>query len=264
MPAATPLDILPNWVLFLAILLVILLASGFGHRMGIRRNRRSEREKEGVVGGMVAAELGLLGFLLAFTFGFAASRFDTRRQILLDESNAIGTTFLRGAMLPQPQRDDVRQMLREYVDVRLEAARTGVLTEALRKSDELHRRLWDAAVAASEKDPRSVPTGLFVESLNEVIDIHAKRLNAIIRSRIPMSVWAVLFAVAFTSFAAMGYHAGLTAATRSPASWVVAVTFAVVIWLVVDLDRPGQGLLRVSQQPMVELRESMGSPPPAG
>jgi len=71
---------------------------------------------------MVAAELGLLAFLLAFTFGIGASRFEMRRQILIDEANAIGTTYLRAAMLPTPQREDARRLLKEYVDVRIGGA----------------------------------------------------------------------------------------------------------------------------------------------
>lgn len=107
MPSSGPLDALPLWGLFLAILLLVLLSVEGGYRLGKYRRSRSEEEKEAPVGAMVGATLGLLAFLLAFTFGLAATRFDTRRQVLLDEANAIGTTYLRAGMLPD-RREDIR------------------------------------------------------------------------------------------------------------------------------------------------------------
>ncbi len=105
-------------------------------------------------------------------------------MLLLSEANAIGTTYLRAAMLPEPMRTDTRNLLREYVDVRLEAVQPGKLEQSLSRSEELHERLWSEAVAAAEKD-RSPITGLFIQSLNEVIDLHAKRVMAGLGSRIP-------------------------------------------------------------------------------
>src|SRR4029450_7972437 len=92
---------LPLWGLFLAILILVLLSVEGGYRLGKYRRSRSEEEKEAPVGAMAGATLGLLAFILAFTFGLAAARFDTRRQLLLDEANAIGTAYLRAGMLPE-------------------------------------------------------------------------------------------------------------------------------------------------------------------
>lgn len=109
-----PLDALPLWGVFGAILIVVLLSVECGYRLGRYRRNRHEQEKETPVGTMVGATLGLLAFILAFTFGLAAARFDTRRQVLLDEANAIGTTYLRAGMLPE-QRNEIRTLLRNYV-----------------------------------------------------------------------------------------------------------------------------------------------------
>jgi hypothetical protein len=243
--------------MFLGTFVCILLADELGYRLGRWRRARTDQEKEAPVGGMVAAGLGLLGFLLAFTFGIAATRFDDRRQVLLNEVNAIGTAYLRGAMLPEPHQSRVRALLRDYVDVRLEAVRSGVVQPAVKRSEEIHALLWSEATAVVHADARSIPAGLFVEALNDVIDLHTTRIQASLRSRLPLTVWVVLFAVAFASFGAMGYHAGLSGTTRSPAIIVLCIAFAAVIWLVADLERPHGGMLRVSQQPMVDLRKSM-------
>ncbi len=169
----------------MATVAVIHLAVEGGVRLGQYRRRRSEQEDRPPVGEMVAATLALLAFLLAFTFGLAASRFDVRRGLVIDEANAIGTTALRAGLLPEPHRSDVRRILREYVDVRVEAIQPGKLNRSIARSEELHARLWAHAVAVGEKNPGSIVVGLFIASLNEVIDLHAKRLALGVRNRIP-------------------------------------------------------------------------------
>ncbi len=255
------LDVLPLWGLFGATLLLALLSIEGGHRLGRYRRKSSEREGEPSVGAMVGATLGLLALLLAFTFGLAAGRFDARRQVLLDEANAIGTTYLRAGMLPE-RRDEVRTLLREYVDVRLEATRSGNIEQGMRRSEELHHQLWTQAVTLGEKNPGSIVVGLFTQSLNEVIDLHVKRVTVGLRSRIPGAIWVGLYAVAILSLTAMGYHGGLTGTSRSLAVLAVAFAFSTVIWLIADLDRPGEGTLKVSQQAMMDLRHAMTEPKP--
>lgn len=251
-----PLDALPLWGLFLVIVLLVLVSVEGGYRVGIYRRHRSDREKEAPVGAMVGATLGLLAFILAFTFGLAASRYDTRRQVLLDEANAIGTTYLRAAMLPD-RRDDIRALLRDYVATRVDAVRSGQIAEGMRRSEQLQDQLWTHAVALGEAHPTSIVVGLFVQSLNEVIDLHAKRVTAGVRNRIPGAIWVGLFAIAVLSLGAMGYHAGLAGTSRSLAVLAVAFTFSGVIGLIADLDRPQEGVLKVSQQAPIDLQQSM-------
>jgi hypothetical protein len=259
MQANAPIDALPLWALFAVILLVVLLSVECGYRLGKFRRSRSEQEKEAPVGTMVGATLGLLAFILAFTFGLAAARFDTRRQVLLDEANAIGTTYLRAGILPE-QREEIRALLRDYVGTRLEAIRSGNIAEGIRQSENIQHQVWAQAVAVGEKNPNSIVVGLFIQSLNEVIDLHAKRVQAGLRSRIPGAIWVGLFAVAALSLATMGYHAGLVGTRRSLAVLAVAFTFSVVIELIADLDRPQEGVLRVSQRALLDVQRSMNVP----
>jgi len=202
-----------------------------------------------------------LAFMLAFTFGMASTRFDTRKSLVLDEANAIGTTYLRAAMLPE-RRDEVRDLLRDYLDTRLEAVRSGRIAEGLARVDDLQAQLWAHAVSVAQQHPDSIVVGLFVEALNEVFDLHAERLAAGLRNRIPGAIWVGLLVLAILSLASMGYHSGLVGTSRSLAVIAVAVAFSAVIVLVVDLDRPQEGSLKVSQQALIDLRQSM-TPPPA-
>jgi hypothetical protein len=211
---------------------------------------------------MAASILGLLAFLLAFTFSLAANRFDARRHAVLEEANAIGTTYLRARLLPEPQRTETARLLREYVDTRLPDLRQGnpsdIIATAVARSEELHQQLWSHAAAAAEKTPTPI-TGLFVQSLNEVIDLHAKRVFAGARSRIPISIWAGLFSLAVLGMAAVGYQSGLSATRRSLAMLGMVLAFAGVLFLIADLDRPHEGFLMVSQQPLIDVQKSMHS-----
>ena len=251
------LDPFPLWTILPITVGLALLSVELGYRFARNRQLHEQDEKESPVGGMVGATLGLLAFMLAFTFGLAGSRFEDRRQIVLSEANAIGTTYLRTAMLPEPMRTEARNLLREYVDIRLEGVQhPGKLEEVIARSEELQNRLWSQAVAATEKD-RSPITGLFVQSLNEVIDLHASRVMAGLRSRVPAAIWIVLYLLAFLSMMILGYHAGLANSRRSIGVIALILGFSLVLVLIADLDRPGQGMLRVSQQAMIDLRRSM-------
>jgi hypothetical protein len=256
----TRLDQLPLWALFIATITIVILAIEVGYRVGQYRRRRSDQEKDAPVGAIVAATLGLLAFMLAFTFGLAATRFDARRMVVLEESNAIGTANLRAGLLPEPHRSQIHKLFREYVDVRLAAVQPGVTEEAIARSTELHRSLWSQASDVATLDNRSILTGLFVQSLNEVIDLHAKRVMLGLRNRIPSLVWLVLYFMAFVSMAALGYQEGLSGSRRSLAVLALALTFSSVMLLIADLDRPQEGLLRVSQRAMIDLRESLNNP----
>jgi hypothetical protein len=101
----------PLWVFFVGAAVSALLALEIGYRLGRWRHRRAVDEKPNPVGAMVASILGLLAFMLAFTFSLAASRFDARRQIVIEEANAIGTTYLRARLLPEPERSEIARLL---------------------------------------------------------------------------------------------------------------------------------------------------------
>lgn len=101
--------------------------------------------------------------------------------------------------------------------------------------------------------------GLFIQSLNSTIDLHATRVQVAVRNRIPGIVWAILYLVTILTMAGVGYHAGLARTSRSLAILMLVATFSAIMLLIADLDRPREGLLRVSQQALVDLRSTMDS-----
>lgn len=254
------LDAVPLWTFLAGATGLLWLALDGGYRFGVWRKSTSTDENAQPVGAMVASILGLVALVLGFTFNLAAMRFDARRVAVLDEANAIGTTYLRTRFLPAAQQAESARLLREYVDVRLEGIAVAHTNEAITRSEALQASLWQQADEAVKKDPHSIATGLYIQSLNDVIDLHAKRLFGA-RSRIPLVLWITLYFLATLGMAAVGYLAALSATRRSPAMLALVLAFASVLYLIADLDRGQEGLLRVSQRPIYDLQQSMKAAP---
>jgi len=257
-----PLDIIPVWGLFVVTIAFVFAVVETGFRLGAAKRRRTEDVKEAAVGSMVGATLGLLAFMLAFTFGMAATRYDTRRGLVLEETNALHTAYLRADLLPQPHRAKSRSLLREYVDIRFKWSGPQELQHAIAKSEDIQQLLWSEAVALGEKNPESVVVGLYITTLNEVIELHAKRVRAGISGRIPVVILAVLFFVTSLATISMGYLAGIAGKRTNLVTLALVLAFSSVIYLIIDLDRPQEGLFKVSQQPLRDLRQKMTVSPP--
>jgi hypothetical protein len=254
------LDAFPIWAIFPITLGIGLLAVEAGRQIARLWRRYAKDKTEAPAPPIVAATLGLLAFLLAFTFGMAASRFEERKQAVLAEANAIQTSYLRAATLPEPMATDSRKLLRDYLDVRLSALRPGEFQQAIAKSEELHKQLWSQAVATAQKE-RSQMTSLFMQSLNDVISLHEKRVIAAVHNRVPGAIWIGLYLLLVIAMAVMGYYEGTSGMIRSLAVFGMVVAFSSVFALIADLDRPGQGLLEVSQQAMLDVQRSMRAMP---
>ena len=254
-----PIPVAGVFVLFAALSLTVYET---GFRVGRWWQERTPDEKEGPTGMLVGSLLALMAFLLAVTMGMASDRFDTRRGLVLDEANAIGTTYLRAEFLPDPQRDEVRGLLRVYAPLRVNIADEEELFAQFRVSEGIHARLWEITGELEVTEGDRVSFGLFVDALNETIDLHETRLTAIEYARVPETVLLLLILGSALTLGMVGYSAGLTR-RRSPITAVVLViVLGAVIMMVIDLDRPRSGFLQVSQQPMLDLIEDIGPPTP--
>ena len=236
----------------------ILLAGELGWRLGTRM-------KDGTAGNISTLEsamLGLLALMLAFTFSMALARFEARRDALLNEANAIGATALRARLLPDPHKSETLKLLREYVQIRLDIVRRDTsLAESkpiIDRSNAIQEALWQQAMASASKDRGLIPTGLFIQSLNEMIGNQGKRLSAL-RNRVPNSVLITLLAIACAASAFAGYASAVeNQHTRIPVC-IMGLLVAAVIFLIVDLDRPSAGFIRNNQQPMVDVAAIIAS-----
>jgi len=250
---------IPIWGVFAATLVLILTFVEVGHRWAKRRQGKSGPEKEAPVGAMASATLALLAFLLAFTFGLAADAFHARKLALVAEANAIRMTYLLCDVIPETHRAEIRAILRRYVDERLLWA-NGQPDEPGASAKELLDQLWKYAGIVGEQNPGGVD--VFLSSVSRVIELQQERLMVRERSRVPGEYWVVLYLIAILGSIAVGYHSGVAGASRSPVMLSVAIAFSAVIMVIADLDRPGQGFIKVSQEPMVDLRAALAGSKP--
>jgi hypothetical protein len=246
-------------VIFLIGTAIVFLATEFGWRVGIRT------EGHGASSNISALEqslLGLLALIVGFTFLMALTRFETRREAVLNEANAIGTTALRARLLPEPHRTESLKLLREYTQIRVDYISTGKsfaqVPAVIDRSNNIQEALWRQVKALSAKDNTMVPTGLFIQALNEMIDNQGKRLAAL-RDYIPLVVLLSLFGMAAVACGFAGYASGLDPLrTRLP---VVITAFLIsgVIYVILDLDRPNAGFITISQQPMIDTAATLSA-----
>jgi hypothetical protein len=259
---------MPNGLLYtidaslitLVVFIALLVALEVGYRLGRRARANIDDTAKSQSGTIQGAIIGVLALLLAFTLSMAIARFDTRRQLVLDEADAIGTTYLRAKLLPAPYATSAADLLRQYVANRLEFYNAGIdearFLAANDQAAKLQGQLWSIATAASAQDNRAVPTGLFVQTLNDTIDLQAKRLAAT-RNTVPETVSLLLLAVAIATVAIVGYNSGLSSRRHLFATLTLVILITVIIWVLIDLDRPRRGLILISQQSMIELQQTM-------
>jgi hypothetical protein len=256
--AIVDLSAYPLPAIFLVSLFIILAASEIGRLFGMRASERGADN----VPTLESAVLGLLALMIGFTFAMALSRFEARRDAVVSEANAIGTTALRARLLPAPQSADVLKLLRDYVQIRLSITRSAAsavdLDGAVTRSNEIQEALWQHTKAIAANDTAMVPTGLFIQALNEMIEKQRKRVAAV-RARVPNIALIALYAIATLGSALAGYANGLaTRRVRIPV-YVMGVLVAAIILMIQDLDRPGAGFIEVSQAPMVDVAASIAA-----
>lgn len=202
----------------------------------------------------------LVSLLLGFTLAFVVPRYSERRELLIQEANAIGTTYLRAETLPSPTREEIQNLLREYVDARLDLdaaqANEARVTEAVARAKRIHQNLWDGMTKVASSD-RSAVAAAYMNVLNELIDLHEKRISAS-EHRIPPGVWFLILSVSAISV----FTRGLTVPRRFWLTLVlVPLTIAIVVALIADLDSPNAGIVRLDQRAMQRLKTDISTKP---
>ncbi len=255
------LDSVPVVGVFVLIVVVTLLFYEAGFRLGRWWQVRTPGEQE-ATGVLVGSIVGLLAFLLAITMGMASDRFDTRRGLVLEEANAIGTAYLRAGYLPEPASTNIRDLLREYAPLRVATSDRARLQANIDQSAVLLNQIWAIGEDVARTTDQGDLTSLFLDSANQVIDLHESRIVAGIYSRVPETVLLLLLVGTALSLGMVGYSAGLGLKRGVLSAIVLAITLGAVLTLVVDLDRPRDGFLTVSQQPILDVIKQIGAQPP--
>lgn len=255
------LDPIPVALVFVGFLIAALVTSEIGFRIGRWWQLRSPGQQEGPTEMLVGSILTMLAFLLAVTMGMASERFDTRRGLVRDEANTIHTTFLRAGYLAEPYGKDTQNLLREYVPLRIPSRNYTQLAANNARSKKIHGELWTQTKDLIRQTPDTETRALFIESINELIELHTTRVTAGV-ARVPETVILALMMGSLLTLGVMGYSAGLTTRRGMLSAVVLIVALGTILTLVIDLDRPRDGFLQVSQQPLIDLHEELGNLPP--
>jgi hypothetical protein len=199
----------------------------------------------------------LLSLLLGFTLPMAVPHFEQRRQLTVDEANAIKTVFRRAEMLPDPYRSQIISLVRQYVDVRVQFGRTWTERDpkaSLERAQQLQSEMWQQTATMVQQQPNSI-TPIFVQALGGLADLREQRLAAE-EKRIPLQIWLVLFLISALTCFVVGYsmeHRFLLAML------VLPLTVAIVLSLVAELESPRTGFIRTRQPSMERVQMDLES-----
>jgi len=249
-------------VIAAVLLFIVLAAIEIGFRLG-RRNQGApvDDDSKTHINATQASTLGILALLLAFTFSLSLQRFDTRSDAVVDEANAIGTAYLRAQMLPAPLRDETRALLRDYVDLRVKAGSVSIIDDdewaaLTAEAVALQNALWDKARRAAEANPNPVPSGMFVQATNDLIDSFGRR-DAAIHRHVPEVVLFLLIGTFLITSAIVGFSGGVSGRRPPLVSFAMVLLIVVLVFVILDLDRPIRGVIVVSEKNLRDLQASM-------
>jgi isoprenylcysteine carboxyl methyltransferase (ICMT) family protein YpbQ len=242
--------------IILFILLIVFYLLGFRIRKRIAKNNPEQSVQD--LGQINSTLLGLLALLLAFTFSMSNSRYDTRRQLVIEEANNIGTVILRTDIYPDSMRVLLRGQLKEYVEVRIAFYQAGMDIEktvaAYIKGGEISSKIWSTVASYAKTDNITTRTSEMIPALNAMIDITTTR-RAAGESTIPDSIMYFLFILCLCSAFLLGYD------HKNKFDWIVVIGFAIMlsatVFTIIDMDRPRSGLIDMDKpnQKIIELRE---------
>ena len=260
-------DLIPIWLSLIVTILVMIAFIEFGFRLGKHAQAGSKKAQTSQVRAIMGAGLGLLAFMLAFTFATAQSHFEARVQNLAEEARIARNAFMQADLLAEPRRSQAKQLLRDYIKLRSGFSKLSgsdvaeQIADLLRRSEQIQAQLWSLAVNGDlqSKDDQAdtKKNELFMGSILALTDIHYTRVHSAIMNRIPFTIWMTLYLMAILSMIIMGYQAGLTDRRSPVATITLAVAFSAVIILITDLDRPVMSFFEINKQLLIDLNEYM-------
>jgi hypothetical protein len=252
----------PLWLIWAVLATAFMLAQQVGylaaHRL-LRRPDGKDSASEGA-GYLLSAALALLGLLIAFTFSMAADRYDARRQLVVEEANAVGTTYLRAQLLPEPARTSASHALIAYIDARREFFAAGPDIAAVEKADArtgaLQTQIWNILTPVLAAQPQATINPAILQTTNETFDL-ASSDRAALDARVPLTILRTLVIYALISAIIMGSVLAASGRRHLIVSATVFVLVALAISLILDIDRPRSGTVIVSITPFARAAASI-------
>lgn len=255
------------WVV-VGLLLATVLAGEIGCQAGRRHHSRTDEARRRTIGSVVVSLLGLLALLLSFTFAMSADRYDVRRQLVVRDANALGGLYLQSDLLPDAPRIAFKRLLRQCVDLRAQVAllhhdtTDDQTAQTMAQSERIHGEMWKVIKNVAESPAPARVANDMLTGLIGATSIYQERIFSW-ESRVPDPIiWLLLFG-ALISITVIGFYGGLANHRGLPARVAVTLLLCGTVYVTLDLDKPHQGFMRISQSPMLHLKQTLDRDPEA-
>lgn len=247
---------IPAWALFIIVVLACIVIAGIGAWFGHVRYQTGYRESEQHLGTAVAAILGLLAFMLGFTFSLTWGRFSNRNNLVIQQAKALEACYLHTSLLPENQKSEIQGFLKDYLEILLIIPSSRELDKMLERLEELQVSIWRLTTSLVQADMDSELRSLFISSVKDVINLSLERRIVALKFRIPDPIWSSLLFLSGMGMLAFGYQTGVTGSSRIFDMPLLPIAFGVVIVLISDLNSSGvQRRFQVTRQPLLELKK---------
>lgn len=249
---------LSPWPLFALVVVACMLLTGLGTWVGYLRFLTGVELSESTIDTAVGAILGLLAFILGFTFSLTWSRFAARNSLVMLQAKALGVCYLRTSLLPPNQKLVLRKLFKEYVGVLLEMQTIGNVEKSVTRIDDLHIVIWNQTASLVNEDMDSELRTFFSGAVNELISLWVERKTVALVYSIPTPIWNSLMLLVGISMFAFGYQTGITGITRIFQIALLPLPFGLVIVLIADLNSTlVQRRFKVTKKPLQDVQEMM-------
>jgi hypothetical protein len=245
---------LPIWIIYIIIVLLIVFSVRSGIAYASWRRTHFLDENDSAINTLVGATLGLLAFILAFTFSMTTSRFDARKHFLLEEINSIETSWLRSGLVEEPYNEELQKILVEYVEIRIWLVdNPKKVKKVIEKSLELQTKIWALITELTKRDLGNDRINvLLIDAVNDMFDNQTRRISIAVNDRIPNLIWIALFTLIVIAMFEVGYLLGKTEKSNWVLVFALSMAFATVVVLIVDLDS-SNGHITINNQSLYDM-----------
>ncbi len=245
---------LPLWTIYIIIVFIIVLAIAGGIAFAKWRKKRIQHEDNSSINTLVGSTLGLLAFILAFTFSLSSSRFDARKHFLLEEVNSIETSWLRAGLVEEPYSNLLKSALKEYVEVRLWLLKNPhKVKEGINNSYKIQSTIWALITDMNQKNiGKDIINATLIEAINDMFDNQTRRVAKGTQDRIPSLIWIALFVLILLAMFEVGYLLGKSEKSNWALVLALSMSFSIIIIIIIDLDS-SKGNITINHQSMYDM-----------
>lgn len=246
--------------LYIIIILILMtfVANEIGYRIGKHHKKVIGEDIKSQTNMIIGSILGLLALLLGFTFSLALQKYGARSRALINETSSLQTALLRTELLKTPYDTQGRRLLHKYINFQIKTSKVDIhkkkeLAEITLKTKKIMEELWHIAIANSTNNIKNLSVNLFIDAINKSINANEEK-TALTREHVPEPILFLLFTVFVVSVGLLGYSSGWSDRRSTLPSMLMSILISLIIYIIIDLDRPGRGLIKVDQSSMESLK----------